>query len=137
MQNYNLKPTTIPIKTSVDVIIARRRGLNMALEMGFPQPEATKIAVVISELTRNIILYTPGGSVDLIAHMGGSDKYFELVARDSGPGIANLDRVLQGGYSTSKGLGKGISGSNNLMDSFDVNSTTGKGTVIRATKRLR
>jgi len=137
MENYNLKPTTIPIKTSVDVIIARRRGLNMALEMGFPQPEATKIAVVISELTRNIILYTPGGSVDLIAHISGSDKYFELVARDSGPGIANLDRVLQGGYSTSKGLGKGISGSNNLMDSFDVNSTAGKGTVIRATKQLR
>lgn len=129
------KVENIPIKSSVDVIIARRKGMNMALDMGFPKSEATKIAVVISELTRNIVLYTDGGNVILSAHSGLS-KYFEVVARDTGPGITNLDQVLAGGYTTSKGLGKGVSGSKRLMDTFDISTTPGVGTTIKATKRL-
>jgi serine/threonine-protein kinase RsbT len=126
---------TIPIKTSVDVIIARRKAMNMATQLGFPAPEATKIAVVVSELTRNIILYTNGGNVVLTAYKTES-KHFEIIARDNGPGIADMNKVMTGGYSTSKGLGKGVSGSKRLMDTFDVHSTN-KGTTIKATKKLQ
>jgi serine/threonine-protein kinase RsbT len=119
-----------------DVVRARRRGLEMALDMGFVRPEATKIAVVISELARNITHYAERGVITLTAHTG-EGAYFEIVSQDNGPGIEDVDRVLAGGYSTSKGLGVGVSGSKRLMDTFQVASTVGVGTTIKCKKLLR
>jgi len=132
----NEKRTDLLIRDMVEVVKARRRGLELALAMGFNTPEATKIAVVISELARNILNYAGQGTITLIIH-SGLEPCFEIVARDRGPGIADVARVLAGGYSTSGGLGKGISGSRRLMDVFVVNSTPGFGTTIKAVKRLR
>ena len=136
MAHNNINTATIPIKSSVDVIIARRKAMNMAATLGFSKPEATKIAVVVSELTRNIVIYTDGGSVVLTAY-GSGDKRFEVIARDTGPGIKDIDRILSGGYSTSKGLGKGVSGSKNIMDTFEIHSIIGKGTTVKTSKKLR
>jgi len=124
-----------PIDDVADVVKARRRGLEIALGMGFSRAEATKIAVVISELGRNIENYAAGGSITVTMH-DGDDKHIMIVAKDQGPGIPDVDRVLQGGYSTSLGLGSGISGSRRLMDQFEVRSVGG-GTTIKACKWLR
>ncbi len=125
-----------PIDDVADVVKARRRGLEIALGMGFSRAEATKIAVVISELGRNIENYAAGGSITVTMH-DGDDKHIMIVAKDQGPGIPDVDRVLQGGYSTSLGLGSGISGSRRLMDQFEVRSVVGGGTTIKACKWLR
>jgi serine/threonine-protein kinase RsbT len=109
----------------------------MALAMGFPVPEATKIAVVISELGRNIVLYAETGTVTLIAYNAQNERYFKIIAQDQGPGIEDVDRVLAGGYTTSKGLGVGISGSKRLMDEFEIQTMVGAGTMIKAVKWLR
>ncbi len=127
---------SLPIRNMADVVRARRRGLEMAMDMGFVRPEATKIAVVISELARNIIHYAERGIITLTAHKG-TGAYFEIMSQDNGPGIEDIDRVLAGGYSTSKGLGVGVSGSKRLMDTFDVISTVGIGTTIKCKKNLR
>jgi serine/threonine-protein kinase RsbT len=126
----------LPIRTLVDVMTVRRQGLNMATTLGFVLPEATKVAVVISELARNIINYAGQGSISLTAYTEG-EKGIKIVARDRGPGIENLEAVLQGGYTTSKGMGVGLSGSRRMMDEFDVQTEIGEGTVITATKWLR
>jgi serine/threonine-protein kinase RsbT len=125
-----------PINTLVDVVRARRRGLEMAQEMGFPLAEATKIAVVISELGRNIERYVGQGSITVTAHTE-QDRYILIVAQDSGAGIPDVERALAGGYSTSGGLGLGISGSKRLMDKFDIQSIVGVGTIVKAVKWLR
>ncbi len=130
------KKIYFPINHLADVVRARRQGLEMALEMGFPQAEATKIAVVISELGRNIERYAKNGSITVTAHYG-PEKYIMIVAQDWGPGIPDVDRVLAGGYSTSKGLGLGVSGSKRLVDDFNIQSVVGVGTTIKAIKRLR
>ena len=130
------KKEYFPINSLVDVVRARRRGLEMAQEMGFPLAEATKIAVVISELGRNIERYVGQGSITVTAHTG-EEKYILILAQDHGPGIADVDRVLAGGYSTSGGLGLGVSGSKRLMDKFDIQSIAGVGTIIKAIKLLR
>jgi serine/threonine-protein kinase RsbT len=121
------------IRSVVDVVRARRSGLGVALEMGFHQAEANKVAVVISELGRNIELYAGEGTITVTTH----DRYIEVVAEDQGPGIPDVDRVLAGGYTTSQGMGLGVSGSKRLMDEFEVHSIVGQGTRIRATKWLR
>lgn len=131
-----LEQIEAPIHGLLDVVTLRRRGLEMAIAIGFPLPEATKIAVAISELGRNIILYAKRGSITLIAESEGQ-KGIRIIASDKGPGIPNLETVLSGGYTTSKGLGLGISGSKRLMDEFEIQTEVGKGTTITATKWLR
>ena len=123
-----------PIGSLPDVVKARRRVLEIALEMGFAHAEATKVAVVVSELGRNIERYAGSGSITVITD---TDQCFiQIVAQDEGPGIPDVERVLAGGYSTSKGLGLGISGSRRLVDEFDVQSEVGVGTTIKALKYL-
>lgn len=122
-----------PIKTVVDVVRARRSGLGIALGMGFHQAEANKIAVVISELGRNIELYAGEGTITVTVY----GKSIEVVAEDHGPGIPDVERVLAGGYTTSQGMGLGVSGSKRLMDEFEIQSIAGEGTRIKAVKRLR
>lgn len=124
-----------PISSVMSVVSAWRCRLEMALTMGFPPAEATKIAVVISELGRNIQRYAGQGSITLTAHVGGN-KCIQIVAQDHGPGIPDIERVLAGGYSTSKGLGLGLSGAKRLMDEFEVQSVASEGTTIRPVKLL-
>ena len=135
MADVLLDPVRLPINNLINVVTSRRRGLEMARHLGFSLPDATKIAVVISELARNITLYTEGGSITLIAHTG-ERKGIKIIAQDKGPGIEDVERVLAGGYTTSKGLGMGISGSKNIMDEFEIQTVMGGGTTIKAIKWL-
>lgn len=135
MVDEQLDPVRLPINNLINVVTTRRRGLEMAQKLGFSLPDATKIAVVISELARNITLYTEGGTITLIAHTG-KRKGIKIIAQDKGPGIKDVDQVLSGGYTTSRGLGMGISGSKKIMDEFEIQSVVGGGTTIKATKWL-
>ncbi len=133
MADTQLNQVQFTISSVVDVVKARRRGLSVAVDMGFHPAEANKVAVVVSELGRNIEQYAGKGTITLTAY----EKCIEIIAEDQGPGIPDVDRVLAGGYTTSQGMGLGISGSKRLMDEFDIQSTMGKGTIIKAVKWLR
>jgi serine/threonine-protein kinase RsbT len=135
MVNEIMEPLRLPINNLINVVTTRRRGLEMAQKLGFSLPDATKIAVVISELARNITLYTEGGTITLIPYTG-ERKGIKIIAQDKGPGIEDVERVLAGGYTTSKGLGMGISGSKKIMDEFEIQTVVGGGTTIKTTKWL-
>jgi serine/threonine-protein kinase RsbT len=60
-----------------------------------------------------------------------------VVARDQGPGIPDVQRALEDGYSTSGGLGLGLPGARRLMDDFDVTSSVGQGTTVTMKKWRR
>ncbi len=119
-----------------DVVLARRYGLQAALDLGFHLAEATKIGVAISELARNIEQHAGQGTITITTH-GGRDGHIEVVAEDHGPGIEDIDRALAGGYSSSGGMGLGLRGAKRVMDEFEIESTVGVGTRIRAVKWLR
>ena len=57
-----------------------------------------------------------------------------IVARDAGPGIADVEQALRDGYSTYDGLGLGLPGARRLMDEFAVVSEVGRGTTVTMTK---
>lgn len=127
----------IRIQQAKDVSIARRQGMDRALEMGFNQADATKIAVAISELSRNIFIYASSGSITILSQTDSKGRsYIKIIATDNGPGIANVKQAMSDGFTTSGGLGLGISGSKRLMDDFVINSAPGKGTTITAIKWL-
>lgn len=107
----------------------------LASEAGFSSSDLTLIATAISELARNIVLYARSGEVviRLEEEMSGR-RCIVVVARDEGPGIADVAQAMQDGYSTSGSLGLGLPGTKRLMDEFEIESKIGRGTVVTVKK---
>ena len=127
----------IPIAADTDVVTARQRGRELAAEAGFSSGDQTVIAAAISEIARNILNYAKRGEVALSVVNNGDRRGVVVVARDDGPGIHDVDRALEDGYSTSGGLGLGLPGARRLMDEFEVTSAPGKGTTVTMKKWRR
>lgn len=124
----------IPIDVDADIVIARQRGRELAAELGFTVVELTLIATAISELARNILLYAKHGEIILCTVQNNDKPGIVVLARDDGPGIADLKQALQTGYSTSGSLGLGLPGVRRLMNEFEIQSEPGKGTTVTVKK---
>ncbi len=109
----------------------------MAKELGFSPTDLTVIATALSELARNIVEYARSGEIILSRVKYGGRCGLVIIARDHGPGIADIERAMQDGYSTGKGLGLGLPGTKRLMDEFEITSSVGQGTTVRVTKWVR
>ena len=128
--------TRVPIGSALDIVTARQLGRSMAMELGFDGAEVTLIAAAISEVSRNIVEYAKGGVIILQTLSNGSKRGLSVVARDQGPGIQDVAKAMQYGYSTRRGLGVGLPGAKLLMDDFDIVSKVGVGTTITMKKWL-
>jgi serine/threonine-protein kinase RsbT len=127
----------LPIAADVDVVEARQQGRALAAVAGFSSGEQTVIAAAISEIARNILMYAKKGEVCLSLANSGDRQGVVVVARDEGPGIPDIERAMQYGYSTSHGVGAGLPGAKRLMDEFEIASEVGKGTTITMKKWRR
>ena len=127
----------IAILSDSDVVRARQVGRSLAASIGFSQTDQALIATAISELARNIVLYARAGEVRVDALEDGGRRGMVVVARDEGPGIQDVERALEPGFSTSGGLGLGLPGVRRLMDDMKLESKRGRGTTITARKWLR
>ena len=127
----------VPIRADADVLLARQRARELAKSLKFSTSELTLIATAISEVARNIVTYAKQGEVVLRLVTQGRRRGIRVVAQDQGPGIADIPRAMQDGFSTSSSLGLGLPGSKRLMDDFDIISELGKGTRITMTKWAR
>jgi len=126
--------TSIAVRSDADIVVARRRGRELAASLGFGSMDQTLIATAISELTRNIVLYAQRGRIVLKAIGQGGKCGIMVVARDEGPGIPDVEKALQSGFSTSGGLGLGLPGVRRLTDEFDIASEVGRGTTVTVKK---
>jgi serine/threonine-protein kinase RsbT len=123
------------ILSDQDIVTARQKGRSLAIALNFSSGEATLIATAISELARNIVTYAKTGEIVLKIINGGSARHgIQVVARDAGPGIADVDQALRDGFSTSGSLGIGLPGVRRLVDEFHIESAENCGTVITVTK---
>jgi serine/threonine-protein kinase RsbT len=129
--------TLVEIKSDLDIIAARQKGRALAAALEFSPSELTLIATAISELARNIVLYAKRGDVTLRWIERGGLRGILVRASDRGPGIEDVHRVLQGGYSTSRSLGLGLSGVKRLMDEFEIDSKPGSGTRVTVRKWVK
>ena len=124
----------IPIKAEVDVVTARQRARVLVSGLRFSISELTLIATAISEVARNIVTYAGRGEIVLRIVQRGPRRGLLVIARDQGPGIPDIARAMEDGYSTSRSLGLGLPGSKRLMDEFELASELGKGTEVTMTK---
>lgn len=126
----HIKEAVLLIASAADIVNARQQGRAMAARIGFIGSDLTVIATAISELARNIVEYATHGEIVLSpAHKGGRVG-IQIVARDQGPGIPDVAKALQDGYTTGKGLGIGLPGVRRLMDEFEIGSGAGNGTTV-------
>ncbi|HLS20446.1 MAG TPA: anti-sigma regulatory factor [Bacillota bacterium] len=131
------RQSTILINNEWDIIIARQQGRRLANKIGFSIVDQARITTVISELARNIYLYTSGGEIILYkATRANRQKGLQIKAIDHGPGIDDIQLVLQDGFSTTNSLGAGLPGVKRMVDEFDMRSSKEKGTVIHVCKWL-
>ncbi|MGH7123259.1 MAG: anti-sigma regulatory factor [Stellaceae bacterium] len=124
----------VPIRADADVLLARQKARELAKPLKFSSSELTLIATAISEVARNIVAYAKQGEIVLRLVTHGRRRGIRVVAHDQGPGIPDIARAMQDGFSTSASLGLGLPGSKRLMDEFDILSAVGKGTTITMTK---
>ncbi|MEM6106307.1 anti-sigma regulatory factor [Mycobacterium sp. 050272] len=124
----------VAINNPDDIVAARKAGHQLALELGFSLTDVTMISTAISEIARNITSYAGRGSVRVWVAQRDGRKALVVRAEDDGPGIADIERAMEDGYSTGRGLGMGLPGSRRLMDRLIVESALGKGTVIEMWK---
>lgn len=128
--------STIEIVTEWDIVTARQLGRNIAKSIGFGTVDQARITTVISELARNIYLYAHTGEIIIGELTTDNKKGIKITSIDKGPGIDDIRRVMEDGFSTSGGLGAGLPGVKRLMDEMEISSQLGKGTIINTEKWL-
>ncbi|MDY7080470.1 MAG: anti-sigma regulatory factor [Chloroflexota bacterium] len=134
MLDETVSGTRVPIRCDNDVVVASQKGRGLAAKLGLSNDDQMAIVVAILEVARNIIKYARSGEIVLSSVRQGGRCGIAIVARDRGPGILDVERALQDGYSTGQGLGLGLPGARRLMDEFKIVSEVGKGTTIEMKK---
>lgn len=124
----------VRIVSDADLVPARAEARTLAESLGFSRTDATLIATAVSEVARNIVTHVGDGEVRMSALLEDHRRGLRVVASDSGPGIVDIGKALEHGYTSHRGLGLGLSGARRLMDDFDVDSSPGRGTTVSMTK---
>lgn len=107
-----------------------------------------KMLGIASDICRRVAIITYEAEINLVIHAGGdmlqaliSEDHVDLVIRDEGPGIADINKAMTEGYSTATeqaremgfGAGMGLPNIKRNSDTFDIESEVGKGTTLRST----
>jgi serine/threonine-protein kinase RsbT len=122
------------IKCETDIVLARRTVREAAIGVGFGVTDTTRIVTAASELARNIFKYAGEGRMTLCSLDRAGRTGLELRFIDQGPGIPDLARAMESGYSSSGGLGMGLPGAKRLMDEMEIESAVGSGTTVTLRK---
>ena len=124
----------VPIVSDDDIVTARQEGRRLSADLGFSSTDLTLIATAISEVARNIRLYAGEGEIVLRLVSQGGRNGILVVARDDGPGIADVGLAMQDGYSSKGSSGLGLPGARRLMDDFEISSGPGEGVTVKMSK---
>jgi signal transduction histidine kinase/CheY-like chemotaxis protein len=117
-----------------DVVTARQRARQLARLLGFDNQDQIRLATATSEIARNAFQYAGSGRVDFGVNLDVAAPVFIVQVVDRGPGISNVDAILQGQYRSRTGMGLGIAGTRRLMDHFSISSNSDRGTRVEFAK---
>lgn len=135
MQDYSMVDVydvkALDYATAGDASATIKRKLR---QLGVDSVILRRIAVASYEAELNLIIHSLGGSITVQM----SPQEIRLLSRDVGPGIPDIDRALQEGYSTASeearnmgfGAGMGLPNMKRNADSFHIESEVGTGTQI-------
>src|SRR6185437_3764903 len=125
-------PQLVPVRSDVDVRVVTDTGRSHAVELEMSVLDQTKLMTAAAELARNILQYARSGEVRFRVLEGRRGLGIE--ASDQGPGIADVTKVMSPGYRSKTGMGVGLQGTKRLVDTFEIRSAAGQGTVVSIRK---
>jgi serine/threonine-protein kinase RsbT len=111
-------------------VVARGEVRRFASALGFSLMDQTRLATVTSELARNVVKYARRGRLIAQPTEALRGVGLRLIFEDEGPGIPNIEAAMRDGFSTGRGLGKGLPGSKRLVHEFQIESNAGQGTRV-------
>ena len=132
-----MQSRSIALESEHDIAVARGEVRSIAAWLGFRVIDQTRLATVTSELARNVVKYARRGRMiaqPLDAAQGRAG--LRLIFEDTGPGIPDIAAAMRDGFSTGRGLGKGLPGSKRLVDLFEIESEVGRGTRVTVVRWL-
>lgn len=103
-------------------------------KMGVTPEIIRKVAIAMYEGEINMVIHATGGTIDVVI----SPEEIEMILKDHGPGITNIELAMQAGYSTAPdnirslgfGAGMGLPNMKKYSDEFNIESTVGVGTTV-------
>ncbi|WP_263143426.1 ATP-binding protein [Pseudomonas sp. RIT-PI-AD] len=116
----------LAVADEAHVDAARRAVLREARRLTLDETFLGRLALVVQEMARNLLLHAGHGEL----HFNRNGQGFDLLAVDSGPGMANVAQCLSDHYSTKGTMGAGLGAIRRLSDRFDIYSQAGRGTVV-------
>jgi signal transduction histidine kinase len=128
---------SIEINNENDVVLVRQRARRIAELVGFEAQDQTRIATAVSEIARNAYEYAGRGKASFrLESAKEQPQTFVVAIKDNGPGIADVDAILDGRYKSKHGLGVGIVGARRLVEHFHIASAEKGGTLVELGKAL-
>ena len=109
---------------------ARRAARRAARELGLGPVETEEAAIVAAEASRNVVLHARGGL--LLVTTAAAGGALDILALDRGPGIPDVRRAMEDGFSTIGTAGQGLGAIARLASAFDLYSTPGMGSALFA-----
>ena len=132
-----MQSRSIALDSEHDIIIARSEVRTIASKLGFRMIDQTRLVTVTSELARNVVKYARRGRMIAQPLDAGQGRAgLRLIFEDEGPGIPDIAAAMRDGFSTGRGLGKGLPGSKRLVDVFEIESEVGRGTRVTVVRWL-
>ncbi len=103
-------------------------------QLGLDAETIKRVSIAMYEGEINMVIHAGGG----VADVSVSENFVEIVLKDNGPGIADIDKAMQAGYSTAPdsirslgfGAGMGLPNMKKNSDSMEISSVVGEGTTI-------
>src|SRR5579864_5642736 len=106
----SIRILAVNIRSEYDTVAARQRARQIARLLGFDSQDQTRISTAVSEIARNAFTYAGGGRVEYVLEGRTAPQLFIVKIADTGPGIHDLETILEGSYHSSTGMGLGIIG---------------------------
>lgn len=128
---------SIALEDEHDIVVARNEARRFAATVGFGLVEQTRLATVASELARNVVKYAKRGRmIAQPVESAAGRRGLRLIFEDTGPGIPDITAAMRDGFSTGRGLGKGLPGAKRLVHEFEIESEVGRGTKVSIVRWL-
>jgi anti-sigma regulatory factor (Ser/Thr protein kinase) len=127
-----LEQICVPVTEQSQPAAARRAAVALAQDIGMDESTVGTVALVVTELATNLVKHAKQGEL-LIRRLGtdGMDGV-EVLSLDKGPGMSNVARSMEDGYSTAGSPGMGLGAVQRAARAVDIYSQPGQGTVVVA-----
>ena len=103
-------------------------------QLGLSPAIIRRVSIAMYEGEINMVIHANGGTAEVVV----TEEYIEIVLKDQGPGIQNVEQAMQEGFSTATdsirslgfGAGMGLPNMKRYTDSMQIDTVVGEGTTI-------